>query len=186
MTIKKGRKQKGKGLWDATANMVLSNKHNRMMPGEHHQIIYLPDGTYNPAAYSGAGTNLKVRISRGDKPLSYVDKIAQGHDLRYSLAQTDADVRTADNKMVQLLEKARTNKLDTNFNINQASLIKAKILLEDKLGVPKSFFTSYGRAGQPPSDISMYEAKMKELEQQGFGSTHTGIHIKHLTNRKKK
>ena len=53
-------------------------------------------------------------------------------------------------------------------------------------GVPKSFFTSYGRAGQPPSDISMYEAKMKELEQQGFGSTHTGIHIKHLTNRKKK
>jgi len=87
--------------------------------------------------------------------------------------------------MVQLLEKARTNKLDTNFNINQASLIKAKILLEDKLGVPKSFFTSYGRAGQPPSDISMYEAKMKELEQQGFGSTHTGIHIKHLTKRKR-
>ena len=86
--------------------------------------------------------------------------------------------------MVQLLDKARTNKLDTNFNINQASLIKAKILLEDKLGVPKSWFTSYGRAGQPSSDISMYEAKLRELEQQGFGSTHTGIHIKHLNKKK--
>jgi len=55
MTIKKGRKQKGKGVLDATANMVLSNKHNRLIPGERHQIIYLPDGTYNPEAYSGPG-----------------------------------------------------------------------------------------------------------------------------------
>ena len=92
MTIKKGRKQKGKGVIDAMSNMVLSTKLNRALPGEKHQIIQLPNGSYNPAAYSGPGTNLKVRISRGDKPLSYVDKIAQGHDLRYSLEQTDADV----------------------------------------------------------------------------------------------
>ena len=50
------------------SNMVLSNKHKKMLPGERHQMIYLPDGTYNPAAYSGPGTNLKVRISKGDKP----------------------------------------------------------------------------------------------------------------------
>ena len=74
----------------------------RLMPGEKHQIIYLPDGTYNPARFSGPGTQLDTRIRRGDKPLSYVDTVAQGHDLRYALAQTEADVRTADNKMVQL------------------------------------------------------------------------------------
>ena len=75
---KKAKARKGKGILDATANMVLSNKHNRLMPGEKHQIIYLPnDNTYNPAVYSGAGTQLELRIKRGDKPLSYVDKVAQ-------------------------------------------------------------------------------------------------------------
>jgi hypothetical protein len=186
MPIKKNNKQRGKGLWDAAANMALSNKHNRLMPGEKHQIIYLPsDNSYSPAAYSGPGTKLSVRIRRGDKPLSYVDKIAQGHDLRYALAQTEADVRTADNRMVQLLDKARAIKLDANFNINQASLIKAKILLEDRLGVPKSWFASYGRAGQAPNDANMYETKLKELEQQGFGSSSSGIHIKHLKRKTK-
>ena len=68
------------------ANAILSDKHNRLLPGEKHQIIYLPDETYNPARYSGPGTNLKVRISRNDQPLSYVDKVAEAHDLRYALA----------------------------------------------------------------------------------------------------
>ncbi len=63
---KKNKARKGKGILDATANMVLSNKHNRLMPGEKHQIIYLPDGTYNPARYSGPGTQLENRLKRGD------------------------------------------------------------------------------------------------------------------------
>ena len=59
-------------------------------------------------------------------------------------------------------------------------LIKAKILLEDRLGVPKTFFASYGRASNSASDISMYKNKLKELDQQGFGLSHSGIHTKHL------
>ena len=181
MPVKK-RKSRivGKGFIDSIANKVLSNKHNIALPGERHQIIYLPDGTYNPARFSGPGTNLKVRIGRNDQPLSYVDKVAEGHDLRYALASTDADIRTADNKMIQLLTKAQSQKLDSNFNINQGMLIKAKILLEDKFGVPKTFFTTYGKAGQPAADITMYENKLRELQQQGFGMSHTGIHKKHL------
>ena len=134
--VNKKRKQKGKGIIDGIANAVLSNKHNRLLPGERHQVIYLPDNTYNPARYSGPGTNLKVRIGRNDQPLSFVDKVAEGHDLRYALATVDNDVRVADNKMVQLLQKGQAPKLNSNVNINQAMLIKAKILLEDKLGVP--------------------------------------------------
>ena len=125
---KKKKSQKRKRIIDKVSNMVLSNKHNRALPGERHQIIYLSDGTYNPAVYSGPGTNLRVRIGRNDQPLSYVDKVAQGHDLRYSLANVDADVRNADNKMIQLFNKARVQKLDSNVNINQGMLIKAKIL----------------------------------------------------------
>jgi hypothetical protein len=43
--------------------------------------------------------------------------------LRYAFALTDADIRTADNKMIQLLTKAQAQKLDSNFNINQGMLI---------------------------------------------------------------
>ena len=54
---RKAKARRGKGILDATAIMVLSNKHNRLMSRECHQI-YLPDGTYNPARYSGPGTQL--------------------------------------------------------------------------------------------------------------------------------
>ena len=176
---KKAKARKGKGILDATANMVLSNKHNRLMPGERHQIIYLPDGTYNPARFSGPGTQLETRLRRGDKPLSYVDTVAEAHDLRYGLAQTEADVRTADNKMVQLIAQGRRSGKDSNFNLNQADLIKAKILLEDKLGVPKSWFASYGREGKPQNVIDLYQNKLNELQQQGFGASGQGIHERH-------
>ena len=176
---KKAKARKGKGILDATANMVLSNKHNRLMPGERHQIIYLPDGTYNPARFSGPGTQLETRLRRGDKPLSYVDTVAEAHDLRYGLAQTEADVRTADNKMVQLIAQGRRSGKDSNFNLNQADLIKAKILLEDKLGVPKSWFASYGREGKPQNVIDLYQNMLNELQQQGFGASGQGIHERH-------
>ncbi len=86
--------------------------------------------------------------------------------------------------MVQLLTKAQAQKLDSNFNINQGMLIKAKIFLEDKFGVPKTFLTSYGKAGQQAADKTMYENKLWELQQHGFGMSHTGIHIKHLKHKK--
>ena len=53
--------KRGKGIIDSISNKILSNKHNISLPGEKHQIIYLPDGTYNSARYSGPGTNLKVK-----------------------------------------------------------------------------------------------------------------------------
>ena len=184
MPVKK-RKSRivGKGFIDSISNKVLSNKHNIALPNEKHQIIYLSDGTYNSARYSGPGTNLSTRIKRGDQPLSYVDKTAQAHDLKYALANNNQDIRTADLKMVQSLNKARANKLDSNFNINQAELIRLKILLE-KAGAKPEWFTTYGRASETPTDIIMYENKLKQLQQQGFGLSHSGIHIKHLSKRK--
>jgi len=94
MPVKK-RKSRivGKGFIDSISNKVLSNKHNIALPGEKHQIIYLSDGTYNPARYSGPGTNLSTRIKRGDQPLSYVDKTAEAHDLKYALANNNQDIK---------------------------------------------------------------------------------------------
>ena len=155
MPIKKKKSLKGRGIIDIIANRVLSTKHNIALPNEKHQIIYLSDGTYNSARYSGPGTSLSTRIKRGDVPLSYVDKTAQAHDLRYGLANNNQDIRTADVRMVQSLTKARANKLDSNFNINQAELIRLKILL-GKAGAKPEWFTTYGRASETPSDITMY------------------------------
>ena len=84
--------------------------------------------------------------------------------------------------MVQLLQKAKAQKLDSNFNINQGLMIQAKILIEDKMGVSKTLFTTYGRQNKQPTEIAMYENKLKELEQQGLGLSHSGIHLKHLKN----
>ena len=53
-------------MYSKVANFILSNKHNTALPNEKHQIIYLPDGTYNPAVFSGPGTNLEIRLKRGD------------------------------------------------------------------------------------------------------------------------
>ena len=117
MTIKKKTKktQKGKGIIDGIANAVLSDKHNRLLPGEKHQ-----KKTYQMELIIQLDTQdqVKVRISRNDQPLSYVDKVAKAHDIRYALASIEGDVRAADNRMVQLLEKAKAQKLDSNFNIN--------------------------------------------------------------------
>ena len=69
---------------------------------------------------------------------------------------------------------------DSNLNLNQADLIKAKILLEDKLGVPKSWFAQFGREGKPQSVIDLYKNKLGDLERQGFGASGHGIQERHL------
>ena len=40
-TTTKNTERIGKGVIDTVANMVLSSKHNRLLPGEKHMIIYL-------------------------------------------------------------------------------------------------------------------------------------------------
>lgn len=167
---RKSLDQEGRGFFDSIANAVLSTKENKMEKGERHQMIKLPDGRIAPAAYSGPMTALETRIRRGDKPLSFVDETAQAHDLRYQLAKTEADVKLADKKMIDSLEIAKKKGLDNMFNIRQAELIKAKYLLQDKFGMPTSWFTSFGLDSiKDKSLIPVMEAKLKELEQKGLG-----------------
>jgi hypothetical protein len=157
-------------MYSKVANFILSNKHNTALPGEKHQVIFLPDGTYNPAVFSGPGTNLEVRLKRGDEPLSAVDKMAQAHDIRYLLANTEDDVVKADETMIEKLNDVRSKGLDSNFNINQAELIRLKYYA-NKLGVPTSFFTTFGHGdSQAEQDlIPIAEKKLQDLEQEGYG-----------------
>ena len=160
----------GTGFMDSLANRFLSTKENKLLPGERHQMIKMPDGRIAPATFSGPGTQIETRIRRGDKPLSYVDKTAQAHDIRYQLAKTEADVKQADADMIKNLDKAKAEGLDNMFNIRQAELIKAKYLLQDKFGMPTTWFTTFGIDGmKDKSLIPVMADKLKELEQEGFG-----------------
>lgn len=171
--------QRGAGVIDKLSNLILDTSQNQLFPGEKHQIIYNDKTkTYMGAVYSGPGTHLTERLKRGDKPLSYVDSVAELHDINYGLAKTNDDIRNADNRMVASLTKAKNQKLDSDFNINQAMLIKAKILLEDKLGVPKEFFTKYGIDSLTPDEIKLYQQKQSELQAQGFGRRRKRRHQK--------
>ena len=172
-------RQHGSGIIDKIANTLLSTKENKLMDGEKHQMIKMLDGRIAPAVYSGPGTDLETRIRRGDKPLSYVDKTAQAHDLRYQLAKNEGDIKTADADMIKNLNEAKAKNLDNLFNIRQAELIKAKYLLQDKFGLPTSWFTSFGLDSiQDPTIIPIMKNKLHELEQQGFGNPEGGLRPK--------
>ena len=151
------------------SNFILSNKHNTALPGEKHQAIYLDDGTYNPAEYSGPGTRLDIRIPRNDPGLSYIDRVAKRHDLEYLFSKNENDVKLADEHMIEKLNEARSKNLDSNFNINQAELIRAKYYL-NRAGVPTSFFTSFGKDSvADQSIIPEAERQLASLKQSGYG-----------------
>jgi hypothetical protein len=147
--------QKGRGI-----------DQSNLLPGELHGVIQKADGTYSRANFMGPNTNLGTRIPRKDKGLSYIDNVSKKHDLAYSLAKTPADVRKADLDFLSKVDKAEKNNLDSQFNLTQAKLIKAKVLAEN-IGVPPSWIASYG--GAPEQLKQLFEDEKNLLTMQGYG-----------------
>ena len=143
--------------------------------GENHAYLYTGSNASNILGlergnFMGPGTNLTKRIKQNSQPITYTDKVSQAHDIRYGLSKNIKDIRTADNKFLQSLDKAKNEKLDYKFNIYQGDIgIKSKIFLEDKVGVKPEFFTDFGINNLTKEEINLYTNKLKELEQQGFG-----------------
>ena len=143
--------------------------------GEKHAYLYTGSDNSNmlgleKASYMGPDTLLFDRIISGSKPKTYSDTVSQAHDLRYSLAGNTADIRKADNKMLENLKKASNEKLDYQFNIKQGEIgIKSKIFLEDYLGVKPETFASFGKDKLSDVELLVYTNKLKELELEGFG-----------------
>ena len=166
----------GRGVLDSIANRVLNTSVNQLLPGEKHAPM-LVDGKLMPSVFTGPGTQLETRIRRGDKPLTFSDTESEAHDLRYALASNGSDVRYADTHMLSVLQSGLAAGKDVKFNILPAYYgIRAKVAAE-KLGVPQSFFTTFGKEHQGPDLNHIYEVKLHELEQQGFGS-----HSAHYTH----
>lgn len=177
--VKVGKKKKNKplvgdGIYDDTMNSLFGSKTNTLKEGERHGLTYVQTsnktGKYVPSNFTGPNTALFERLKKNQKGLSYSDDVSMVHDLRYSLAKSDKDIRTADLKMIESLNKAKRDKLDFDFNINQPLYgIKTKNFLEDYIGVKPSSFTTYGEQNLGEDEKSLYKKVLAQQELLGFG-----------------
>ena len=164
MMTKAIKSQQGQGYSDVINKLGLAKGKRKLRKGELHAILYTKDG-FKAGSYIGPHTDIIYKVKNDIKPISMVDKTAQAHDIRYSLAKNKEDIRKADLKMLQTIKQKK--KEDYWINRKIASIpIKAKILVE-KMGIPTSKIATFG--GVDNKDVPMLEDKLYELEQQGFG-----------------
>jgi hypothetical protein len=143
-----------------------------LFAGEKHTLLKLPNEKFGRANFMGPGTHLVARLKRGDPPRTFADKESQAHDSRYALAKTAAEVRRADTKYIEVMRRAKKHRLDFDWNTNQGiGLISAKMKIENVTGQP---FTAFGEIAD--SERPLVQAKLTELEKQGFGHSKGPAH----------
>jgi hypothetical protein len=163
-----------KKIGDAT---LVDKSINDLYPGEYHGVIKLPNGKYTWAEYMGPGTRVDIRVPRGDKGLTPIDTAAMGHDIRYNLSSTPEAIRAADKKFNEVIDRLRREGKEDEFNLKQAELIKVKVFLEGNELIRKvirKFNTRPTDIQNSPELTAKLEAKLKELEQQGYGKISGG------------
>lgn len=173
--MKKSKSSKGCGIYDKTVNFLTGSK---LKDGEKHAIIYDPvKKKYTAANYIGPGTDLITRLKRGDEPIVKADRVAQAHDIRYTLSKDINGIKSADEKMVNKLKELRKTKQDSAFNTIpaqlgiQANQVLAKILPTKYFDKFVNYMTDYKDYNSKLSndDKLLLENKLKELESEGFG-----------------
>lgn len=137
--------------------------------GEVHGVLRLPNGKTGIANYLGPGTNIVKRLERGDPPRTLVDTVAKAHDIRYSLARNENDIRKADNKMIDSVNKIQKNKSDAIQNILQAKLIKGKVMAEDVGFLKRTAFSGDLKGPANDGDRRVLQSNLEDLEQSGYG-----------------
>lgn len=159
--------QSGSGLYDRTANLLTGSN-------LRHNEIHAPQLTKRGITFGnfiGPNTDIVGRIKDGTEPVSEADTISQTHDIRYSLAESNADIRDADKKMLKRIKHAKKNKLDFKTNLKIAEKpIQAKIIAEDLRLIKKGSFGDVGSKEKlDPEDVELLKNKLSKLEQKGYG-----------------
>lgn len=138
-------------------------------PGESHMPMIV-NGKLKQANYAGPGTNLEMRLKNysNNQPINNIDKTALSHDLRYSLAKTNADIAKADNMMIQRLKTLKGTENPINLTA-VATAMKAKAFFEKKTGL-----TTFGKIDPKAEPIDpvlekLYKDRLAIQEQQGYG-----------------
>jgi len=144
--------------------------------GEKHAILQLANGKYGIANYMGPGTQVVKRIARGDPPRTLADKVAQRHDIDYTLASAMSSkdkqlkaVREADNRMINSLNRLEQGNLDAKKNIMLGKqIIKGKTIAEDLGILDKSKFAG-DLEKMSDADRMKLMSKRANLSQEGYG-----------------
>lgn len=139
-------------------------------PGERHQIL-LKGNKLVSANFSGPFTKLLNRLRRGDMGISETDEVAKLHDILYTLAESEQDIRNADKRMIKGLNLIEKRKSDSKFNTRVAKAgIKAKMWLEDKKILPRNAITGKLKGVQDPELLALLNSSKDKLELKGYGS----------------
>jgi len=160
---------------------------------EKHSPLYTKDGI-KIANYMGPGTDLVKRLNdfNNNRPLTYADKTSMAHDIRYSIATKKSDIRQADNKMIETIDKGIKNKSDYRINLELAKKgIQSKKLVEDVTGNVGGLFGGIGKnKGYSKNDLNLMKGHLIVLEQQGFGINRRlnnfNTNVNYLKNKAKK
>ena len=138
-------------------------------PGERHMPMIV-NGRLKQANYAGPGTNLETRLKNysNNQPINNIDKTALSHDLRYSLATSNADIAKADNMMINKLRTLKGTENPINLTA-VATAMKAKAFFEKKTGM-----TTFGKIDPKAEPIDpvlekLYKDRLAIQEQQGYG-----------------
>lgn len=135
------------GTVGTTISNTLSEKFNRNpewrpgFAGEKHIVLPTSKGLTR-SNFAGPGTNLRVRIPRGDKGVDGprgIDIAAKKHDLLYAKSKTPADIRRADNIFIRDIRNSTQGRITKSIVINAMRLKK----LSENFGILKpSDFTN--------------------------------------------
>ncbi len=146
----------GNTVTNVASRLISNNPHQKPgFPGEKHIFMNTPEG-FTKSNFAGPGTNLEARLARGDRGINQIDEASKLHDIAYSLAKDEQDIRKADNEMIKRV-KAATDSSELQKNIVIGAL-KAK-----KLGEDTGFF-----------DIDQF-TELKNLKGSGMSNFHMRI-----------
>lgn len=148
--------------------------------GEKHLPLLLPNGRFGRANYCGPGTHIVQRLKDGDPPRTAIDKVCQGHDIRYEMARNLKDTRKADEIMINKTKQLVKNKQDNRFNgVVAGKAIELKNRVEDLGILRRDMFAHKGSTmdsnlslqdrGVSAEDAQVLQNKLESLEQQGYG-----------------
>jgi len=155
--------------------VVIANKFTSMpqtYKGERHMILKNSKGEFVRASAMGPGTRVMERIHDGKfEPVSFMDGVSAVHDIDYFMAKNEDEVRDADIRMMSKGSEASQKGLDDPVNILQGQIgMKSKMLIEDNLGVPTTFFTAYGPMDKTPTQLKEMAERREVLKQKGYGT----------------
>ena len=154
-------------------NYVKNPNYRPGYPDERH--LWLPtEYGMTKGNYIGPHTALEKRLARGDPGINDIDKAAKQHDIAYRDARTKSDIRTADEKMIKAVRKAKDSGPKTKKLVEKGLNLK---ILSEKVGLMEpTDFTNLTLSGEGKKSLSeqrnkgLTEKKKKEKKEKKYKS----------------